>query len=424
MQAIEPIILIIATVALYARTWSYHLVIDDVNRLARPSEPFKFMREIRGSDRGSHDTRVIYAEHVIGTVLHTIAVMIVYRLAGFFPALLFAVHPNALQTCVWLNGKRYVIGTIVALIALNEPRIAGVGLLTAAWQPSTIGAGLYAVFTGSSWTAIPIIALAIWMKIPQTVIKRIKSRDREIPASVIAPLTRVILSVKLYGAYFWRSVCPCVPAMFYPELGQYDMSDDDARRANDINGHFYAGIAALATSVWFMTLNPLFAVFPLSIAPYLHIMPRNIVQLNADRYAYCGAIGIFAVIGTFPAVSIVLVAWYAVVTFIGSEQYKNITAFTEYNLKQYPNSYRAAYYHALKQWEAGNDSDAIMTLKEGLRHNPMSHDLNYMAGVLYHQFGNYARAVECLTVARKNVFHGQEQKQREKCDKFLRALSV
>lgn len=417
MQAIKSIILIAATVAMYAHTWKYGLVIDDVNRMQKPSRPFDFMTALLGSSIGSHDTRVIYVEHVIGTVLCAVAVMLVYRLAGFFPALLFAVHPNALQTCVWLNGKRYIVGTIIAMIALNEPILAGIGLLTAAWQPSTIGAGLYAVLTGYTWTAIPVIALAIWMKIPQFVINRIKARNSEIPSSVIAPWTRIILSVKLYGAYFWRSVCPCIPAMFYPELGQYDLSDEDSRRAERINGYFFAGILAVAMSVWFMTINPLFAVFPMSIAPYLHIMPRNIVQLNADRYAYCGAIGIFAVIGTVPAVSIVLSSWYAVMTFIGSGQYRNMNSFTEYNFKKYPNSSRAAYYHALKQWERHDDSGAIRTLREGLNHNPHSFDMNYMLGVL-------AKSKEHIEIARENVFHGQEQKQREKCDKFLKVYTT
>lgn len=376
---------------------------------------------LRGSSLGSHDRRIIASEHILGTTLHIVAVLLVYRLAGFFPALIFAVHPHALQTSVWLNGKRYIVGTIIALTAMNFPAIGGIGLFTAAWQPSTIGAGLYGAIHGSWWSIAVVIVAAVWMKIPQKVLKRIKSRDREIPASVIAPWTRIILSVKLYGAYFWRSILPTRPAMFYPELGQFDMSEHDADKAVEINVHFFEGIVAVATSAWFITLNPLFAVFPLSIAPYLHIMPRNIVQLNADRYAYCASIGIFAVIGSSPIISVILASWYTVMTFYGSRQYKNMDEFTRYNFEMYPNCQRAAYFHALKQWEREDEKGSLATTLEGLHHNWHSYDLNIMAAVLYRNAGDIQKSKEHAWTALNNMYTGQERKQVNQCDMFLRS---
>ena len=297
-------ILILVTIALYAHTWKYGLVIDDVNRLQQKHRPFNLLTCLRGSCPGSHNPSDIFGEHILGTLLHLIAVLLVERLAGFYTALLFSVHPHALQTCVWLNGKRYIVGTIIVLISLVFPAIGGVGLLAAYWQPSTALAGLFGALRGSWWSIAVMIAVAVYLNAPQKIYRRFKSRNKEIPSEASAPSSRWILCVRIYGAYFSRTIAPGIPAMFYPELGQYDMAEVDAKRAEQIDGWFIVGIMSMIATIVAIHYVPMFVLFPLSLAPYLHLTRRNVVQLNADRYAYCASVFVFMVIGQSPELSI------------------------------------------------------------------------------------------------------------------------
>jgi hypothetical protein len=413
------LLIITVWVLLFHKALFYGLVIDDINRENNKQSKglTLFLESLRCSNVGYSTKKYLFFDHLVSLVIHLIATLLINNYFGVLTALLFLVHPNCLQVAVWLNGKRYGIGTIIALIGLNFPIISGISLFSGAWQASTLGAGVISALYNFNWSFLIILVALFHVK---HFIAKYKSREKMV-SQYKTGNERFILSAKLYGRYFFNTILPTQPAMFYPEIGQFDLHKTEKENAVNINNDFYLGVLAIVSTLILVYYYPLFIWFPLSIIGYLHLQKRHPVQNFADRYIYCGQIVLLYIISQTP-LALFFAGYYFLMTSLGMVQYKNMETFLEYNVKLYPNCSRIAYFYALKQWENGNLPKAYVFCKDSLVYNPNNFDLLFLFARINNDYGQIDKAVYYLTKAKNCAYYGQEEKLQKRCDKILEEI--
>lgn len=129
--------IITINIVLFARTIFFGIVIDDIDwyakisrgdldwnkytHLKRPYAWYRFItdRLYAGGTFGTNTT----VDHTITLALHIITCILIYFTFGvstvsYLTAILYSIHPTNHQTSIWLNGRRYALINILALISL------------------------------------------------------------------------------------------------------------------------------------------------------------------------------------------------------------------------------------------------------------------------------------------------------------------
>ena len=119
----EYLILFFVSLLIYFPTFKYGLVVDDVSThrgIDKCKMQYrKFPLRIVGILNGVAPIQNVFIDRCLTFSLHTICCMLIYKVFNSLPvSLLFLVNVSNNQGSLWLNGKRYVVNTIICLLAL------------------------------------------------------------------------------------------------------------------------------------------------------------------------------------------------------------------------------------------------------------------------------------------------------------------
>jgi hypothetical protein len=284
--------LLIALVNLvYIPTIWYGLISDDATTMK--VDPYPFRRRKIGS-----------------VILHTTVSCYIYYAFGQTPqaliaAILFSLHPMAVQGPVWVSADHYPLMALLFLAILAfgpwasplyffSPSM-GVGQL--------IFTPLCFLFT-QKWYLVfylPVLAWLSYKWVKGNVVGKIHNTGTFTPVlSKDFSLHKfkwinLIIVVKTFGYYSLACLLP-IKNGFY---NSFLVTIGSSKKATDywysLNRHFWGGIFSMvlmAVVWWFNKSNPIgmgIILFATSLAPFLNFI--TVQQHTTSRYAYCALIG-------------------------------------------------------------------------------------------------------------------------------------
>lgn len=246
-----------------------------------------------------------WLSRVISIVVHLINVFLVYNLWGNLTAFLWGLSPIVLHSALWTNGRRYMISTMLFLLAFTFGAFAPLFMaFIPYWQCCAILSPILFVMT-KYWFWIFLIPIGFLM--PDMATQRrgikklrffgwfLKRQEQVIPGECLKIHWRKhILYFKTLGYYLRLIVFPNKVSMYYKHLQDFGMNEarDEIHYKRDWS--YYTGIAFFMLSIITIILTwgsqvalGLFG-FLLFISQWCNII--TIQQNIALRYLYLSSL--------------------------------------------------------------------------------------------------------------------------------------
>jgi hypothetical protein len=330
-----------------------------------------------------------------------------------------------------MNGKRYGIALIIALLAAKT-HFFPLALYTARWQYGGLPSTLYTnILNPYAWLLL-LAGYLLTRKNPHSgwrvVIYRIWKRTFSFqwhPARYGYIPGKWRLWVKMYGTYFWQGLIPPIPMLWYPEYDQYTLSKKDDEEAFSVNLSFFRGLGAILVTGVYLCIpqtRPGALWFVSFILMWCHIGPQ-ITQSYADRYLYFALPGLLMIVCQAPVfVWICALGWYAAMTWVGSEQFRDFIKGLEYNeaLGRIPR--RALYSHAYILYKSGELGGALFKCRYGLSLRPHDYNFRVLMSNIFIQTGDFDLAERYIIEAKKHMTPYDNKKQAALCDTTLEKI--
>ena len=259
---------------------------------------------------------------ITSIVLHIVIAEYVYYAFGqttisLIAALLFSVHPTAIQIPVWFSGRYYGLEALKFLMIFAFAPIGvvvyfvwGVGILTNVFTPFLF------LFT-KHWYIVFIFIYLAWRKY-KIIIKGIQSRAKSIDTTFKpgVPLQKgfflhefkiknLILVVKTFGYYTLSCLLPLKNGFYNSFLCTLGASKKATDNCYSYNRQFWGGLFAMVLMfiLWLFNMRNNIGIgimlFVLSVGPYFNFI--SIHQFTAPRYSYLALIGFQIAFVTFIA---------------------------------------------------------------------------------------------------------------------------
>jgi len=309
-------------------------------------------------DKKESPTTTQYADrlfdHSLTLIIHILNCLLIYFAFGksnisFITALLFAVHPVAMQgSSVWLSGKGYAVGLMFSLLAYWIVPLAPLFYAIGSWYVSVLVLPMIFLHT-PYWYLIFLLPIVVWF------------RKKKLHAAIdfkysMVKITRdpfhwhnIILVFKTIGYYFSLAVFPIRLGVHPEYLAMYGVTDEDTKECLSVKDWFFwLGIAlTLATAyLFFWHYGPVaqglfwFFVF---IAPWSNWMAA-VHQPIGERYAIIALVGVLyalgSIIAAYPVVYMAFLVYYATITYMFTPAYNHILTFAVYNVLNFPRSFQ------------------------------------------------------------------------------------
>lgn len=430
---IEVISIFLLVFLVYAKTFGFGLIVDDIRQkkdIESPNSIFKdisFIENIRRRFYGVGTLAVnckvnVKAEHVFTCFLHAVTCALIYLALGknevsYWAGVLYAVNASNNQTSIWLNGRRYQINIILTLLMIF---IGGWGIFL---YPLTLGLQFNALFAPvliGLWWAMPVVLIVLGQKI----ITRFRERSAKVSYSARKAYSpkRLIVIVKSYGFYFWKMLMPGTVLFYYDTLHYWGMTKEGDQDAYSLNKDFAKGVTAILISLvgifFFQGDLKLFWLFMcLSIVQWSNIV--TITQNLADRYMSLSNVfmmfflswAVFQVFETPEAVLLAIATAYTVMLYRCFPMYRDIQSFYDYHIYHDPAGVSARSFKISDFMLNNNWINALACATEGLYFRPNDFKLNYQAALSLKVLGNKKQALEYLDIAEQNPYAGDTRMQ-------------
>ena len=303
----EILIIILVNFVLYFRTLNYGMIVDDVSRKYKLSLAKTTKQKLTvWTDvlRGSGTWKInLQLDHLLSLLLHTLVSCSIYlafgkTAASLMAAILFSIHPANNQVSIWMNGRRYGMGTLITLgIWAFKPFGIVLYPFASLWQANALLAPILYVLT-PSWRAFVLIPLyfLFWKR---KMWREFKGRFFTMANGDLKKFKwkKLIIAVKTYGYYFLHCLWPRRMGFYHFFLESYGFSKEDNDYWYSLNKDFYVGLAVILIVIPTMILNwgnmigfGLFW-FTLFILQWCHF-PITALQAFADRYCYLPNVGV------------------------------------------------------------------------------------------------------------------------------------
>jgi hypothetical protein len=277
------------------------------------------------------------AFHAVNLLLHTVNVLLVWRLltrlggppvAAAFGAALFAVHPFQVEAVAWVTGLKDVLGGTGALLALEcfarDAAAAAAGRRAPGALAIATLAFAVAMLSKASSVVVPVMAMVIglalrapvrriaavcgtWLvlAVPVVLVTHAAEVLAGRPFTLVPLMRRPRVALDALGFYLTRLVAP------------FDLSLDHGRTPDWVQAHPASWPVALLPLALALAialagsrrreLAMAGALFVLPLTPVLGLMPflHQNISTVADRYVY------LALLGPAWGVAIAWVAWRA-----------------------------------------------------------------------------------------------------------------
>ncbi len=244
---------------------------------------------------------------ITSIILHTIVAEYIYLAFGqisFIAALMFSIHPLAIQVPVWWTGREYGLGALVALMAVA---FAPFGIIAYLGSQAGIATILFTpimfLFT-KYWYLIlffPIFAAIrfSWGSLYEAITSRAKRQElfsthNEYKIGKFKWVNLVIV-IKTFSYYSLASLLPMKNGFYNSFLVTLGSSNKETRYWYSLNRHFWGGLLAMAimATIWAFNIYNYIGMgillFGLSLGPYLNFI--TVQMWTSPRYAYLALIG-------------------------------------------------------------------------------------------------------------------------------------
>lgn len=241
----------------------------------------------------------------LSIILHTLVceyIHLAFGFPGLIAALMFSVHPLAIQIPVWWTGREYGKNALLALQSIVFTPFGSLILLAANISiPTTLFLPLIFLFTKAWYLSLifPITVLFSWKKLKRAI--RSRAERHEVFSSrddfKIGKFKweNLIIVVKTFGYYALASLLPIKNGFYNSFLVTLGSSVKETKYWYSLNRHFWGGIFAIvfmAVTWWFNKFNFIgmgILIFGLSLGPYLNFI--TVQMWTSPRYAYLAVIG-------------------------------------------------------------------------------------------------------------------------------------
>lgn len=269
------LIIALLNILVYSQTVFFGVVSDDATMLK--TNPYPVRRS-----------------KITSILLHTVIAEYIYLAFGqsLIAAILFSIHPMAIQVPVWWSGRYYGLSALIFLmvlafgwIAVPFYFIAPAGIATVLFTP------LLFIFTKHWYIALvfPILAWCSYRGIKANITSKV---DGGVPKDLYKwKWINLIIVVKTFGYYSLACLLPIKNGFYNSFLATLGYSN----YWYSLNRHFWGGLLAvisMAVIWWFNKFNFTgmgIMLFVLSLIPFLNFI--TVQQFTTPRYAYLPLIG-------------------------------------------------------------------------------------------------------------------------------------
>lgn len=417
-------LILVWCLALWYKTKDYSPAVDDVE-----------MYKVKLIDQNSQWKRRLYGAHAVDNVkgdraisigMH--ALMSVLIVIGFNPiaGMLFAVHPTNMQVGVWLNGKRYAVCGIIAMMMWLTPFAILLYPLVFTFQPLGILSLALPFIKGHWWLllALPLVAfgaLQYWNSYFQ---RRIVLRFKDTEGSEFAKFEwrKVIFMIKSLGVYFRQSLFPLTNVMYYEDYFGVSHTDEGLKTMYKADKGLVVGLLALVVVLtqwegglwWWMMF----------IFQWLNLI--TITQTFADRYTYIANVGMCMWVSTMsPVVWLMLLGYYIARSWENTRQYEGFIQMMKYNHYHSPKNPQAAQNMAVCWMKDGRFiMDAFCMARDTLLKHPGSCTLNFIMGEALCKLGDFKNGIKYLKKSKTLVYECRKEKMLDAIDKKIKEMEL
>jgi hypothetical protein len=397
---------------LYVRTLKYHYVEDDyVERdgylydipMERPAQAFWDKRPSSW-----------YRLFMIG--MHCVNVSIIYMLWGWAPALLFAVHPQAVHGVAWVTGNYYATTAYFCLISYyilhTFPGIWGtaiaLSIYTAALNSTicAVGFPFFLLAVGNLSGLAMLVPLVIFFKGKRfTTGMKIRTAFQQhcIVDSRITP-RRFFLVTKLVARYIYTVFVPNRLGIFSGYGQRLHDHPDEYNKLQSADGEFWSSLLLCVTIlVVGLIINPV-ATLWFFVFMGVHSQLKLMGQFYAQRYLYLPMIGLCVLAGTvlqhYPLALTAVVTFFVIRTSLFIPAWRNQEALIRHDVEEFPdnpNSFNNAVNFLIGKHNGVFKTDLEMYetgswVARALRMNPENHEIHMNACAFYNAIGQIRQA--------------------------------
>ncbi len=394
--------------------------------------------QLFGMNPGGH-----HAANLLYHICSTMALFVLLRRMTGQPwcsalaAALFAIHPQNVQPVAWISGRRDVLSTLFALLALSAYLwyAAGPGIrryvpvvvlliLSMMVKPSFLPFPVVLLFL-DYWPLqrmegirlsegngrrrlcrlvgekIPLFLIVIAFAVSTYAFQRMAGALTSFePRPVVFRLANAATS---YVMYPWKALWPTHLAACYPYP-----AFSGWRMAAALSLLALLTVVAVVGRKRFPYLFVGWFWYALILAPLCGLVGQIGNEARADRYAYISTVGLFvavawgldAVVGRWrrtavviPVAAVVALAMYAAAANIQVRTWSDSATLFHHAIDAVPDNYLAYTFFGKTLEEQGRDDDAIAAYSEALHIAPGFADAHNNLGSVLNRKGRYAEAV-------------------------------
>lgn len=416
---------------LFSRVLRCGYCVDDVvlaswfkERKPKSLKEFRIKNRILYTLYGAGMLRNPREEHALNLAIHFVNSCLILKATSFMPALLFLVSPVNNQLAIWINGRRYAISILLALLAWNFPHLFLPAYALASWLHISAVALPVMFLAAGHWPLVllggALFVLCGWKRARSIFLFR-KSEYFTNETYLLAP-RKAIIYIKSLGWYFCHTIFPNKPLMYHEFLYHYNTNLEAKKKAYSINFDFVKGLAVLAFIVFeIIAHHNLWAVWWLVfISQYCGVVT---VTMNvADRYCSLAGIGLMVILCQY--LNLIPspyreMAYTALMTFYVTryqplfKAYRSIHDFYNYHFHIQPDGVYARFYQADRFMAMKRPLMAYAVLREGLFYRPKEFKLIMKMALLCLDLRKYEDALKFIAEAEKYIPLGEEEKAAE-----------
>lgn len=385
-------------------------------------------------------------DHCVTLLLWCVAVCLVYAATrsfasiqtAFAVAFLYAVTPVNTQLSIWLNGRRYLLTVIVALVML----------VTGWWWLYPLGFmfQLTAVFVPLLflkdipwWTyaLMSVMAVPTWIMVREKMELRM-SKNPEARHHELS-FRKLVVICKSFGWYWVHMWAPGRVQMSYKFLYWWGRTVAGNRAAYSmltpdfLKGIVAVGIAITGIFLWTGFDRLLWVVMVLSILQWSCIL--SFVQFNTDRYLSVAVVfgmyflvrGLQEVLGGSWMWGVGIVgSCYILWTLESMVQYRSMYDFFQYHLFHAPtlsNIRMDMVKGCLSKDDILNRMEAMLICRRGIKVSADYNTIRYTASCC-RLWGNLDEAYALSQLALSQPFVGKEDQARKDHEEFIKLLEA
>lgn len=300
----ENINLLILNLIVYGYTLTFGLVVDDEARY-RTKKAFRdWPTKLYGARTFG---RVIWFDHLFTIILHSIVCILIYHVFGqtstaYLAAILFSINPINSQGSIWMNGRRYVVNTIlVLLMLLFAPWGAALYLLTPFFQANA--ALSPAIFLATKYPYLALMIPLFFIVGRCNILQWFRTRAINLKGTELHRVhpRKLIIMVKTFAFYLFSALIPQRVLMYNPFLESFGVNPECNKYWYKLNWLFWRGILAILVVGYLIYRFGIssyvgfgLAWFCLFIIQWTNLITTT--QQVAERYVYLANIGLMVAV--------------------------------------------------------------------------------------------------------------------------------